>query len=199
MPRSISVVVAISVLAAGLVGCSHDTWNYRVVPDTQLARPNPLDTRGALILQEGQTVSKPTAPAGRQTVIMASWKHESSFYDQSVGRTLVIFLDGKPRPGQYWLTADNAVLLTYSAYSAPARERVNLSGSIRIEKVEGDGVVADIAVLDSTEIDSSNYLDRPWDPVNQQFPFRLRGTHKFAVTTTSDPVFEKAAVKWVTQ
>jgi hypothetical protein len=191
--KTIVAAAAIAISA----GCSHDSWSYRAVPDTNLSRPNQIDTRGALVLkQEAATAPK---PATRQTVLMASWQHESALYHHDVGRTLVIFLDAQPKPGQYWLTADNAVLLTYSAYSAPARERVNLSGSIRIDRVEGNSIIADVAVRDTNEIDSSEALDRPWDPMYQQFPFVLKGQHTFAVTTPSDPVFEKSAIKWVAQ
>jgi hypothetical protein len=132
-------------------------------------------------------------------VLVANWQHESSMYHHNVARTLVIFLDGQPRPGRYWLTPDNSVLLTYSSYTAPERERVNLAGSIRINEVHGDQIIADIAVRDTTDIDSSNFIERPFDPMNQIAPFVLYGTHTFAVTNPSDPLFERAAVRWIAQ
>jgi hypothetical protein len=195
MRTVIKAIVAAAVLA-GAAGCSHDTWSYRAVPDTNLSRPNQIDTRGALVLKAEGAI---TATASKQTVLMASWQHDSALYHHNVGRTLVVFLDGQPKPGQYWLTADNAVLLTYSAYSAPERERVNLTGSIRIDRIEGSSIIADVAVRDTTEIDSNEGVERPWDPMYRQFPFVLKGQHTFAVTTPADPVFEKSAVKWITQ
>jgi hypothetical protein len=195
MRVQIKAIVSAAIVA-GVAGCSHDTWSYRAVPDTNLSRPNQLDTRGALVLRSDGTT---TAAASKQTVLMASWQHDSAMYQHNVGRTLLIFIDGHPKPGQYWVTADNAVLLTYSAYTAPARERVNLAGSIRIDRIEGNSIIADVAVRDAAEIDSSEGLERWWDPMYRQFPFELQGKHTFAVTTPADPVFEKSAVKWVTQ
>ncbi|HSV16091.1 MAG TPA: hypothetical protein VLI90_17655 [Tepidisphaeraceae bacterium] len=190
-----TIVAAAAVVIAA--GCSRDTWSYRAVPDTNLSRPNPMATRGTLVLK-GDSGTE-AAPLSKQTVLMASWQHDSALYHHNVGRTLVIFIDGQPKPGQYWLTSENAVLLTYSAYSAPARERVNLAGSIRVDRVEGNRIVADVAVQETSEIDSSEFIDHPWDAMYTLPPFRLRGQHTFAVTTPADPIFEKSAVKWVAQ
>jgi hypothetical protein len=114
-----------------------------------------------------------------------------------MGQTLVIFLDGAPKPGEYWLNPDNAVLITYSAYSAPQRERVALVGSVTILQTGGPEIVAKLAVSDTTAIDTSLFLDRPWDPINRQWPYELKGIFKFGVTEPGDPLFAKSAVKWV--
>jgi hypothetical protein len=201
-----AAAAALLLLVAG--GCSHDTWSYRAVPDTNISRPNQLDTRGALLIRsDAQAAAAASAPGrsspddvttpGRRTVLVASWQHESTPYDGSMGRTLVIFLNGEPKPGQYWINADNAVLLSYSAYSTPTRERVNLEGSIKINHVDGKAVVAEVAVRDTTFVDSTNFLSRPWDPLNRTAPFLLKGQHTFALTTPNDPLFEQSAVKWV--
>ena len=209
--RKLGLAVGIGVI--GLGGCARDVWSYRAVPDINISRPNQIDTKGALVLKtepanapsafatpaEGSTrLADPSAPS-RRTVLVANWQHESAMYHHDVARTLVIFLDGQPRPGQYWLTPDNAVLLTFSAYSAPERVRVNLTGSIRIDQVHGNQIVADVAVRDTTEIDTSLFFERPFDPMYQIAPFVLYGTHTFAVTDPNDPLFAKAAVKWVAQ
>jgi hypothetical protein len=188
-------------------GC--DSWNYRAVPDITISRPDQLDNEGRLVLKvepDAATLQTPAmlqwlhdhpAAAAKRTVLMASRRHESPFYNQTMGQTLVIFLDGAPKPGEYWLTPDNAVLITYSAYSAPERERVALVGSVTIEKTDGRQIVAKLAVKDTTEIDTSLFVDHPYDPVNQQWPYEIRGTYTFQVTQPGDPLFEKSAVKWV--
>jgi hypothetical protein len=192
-----------------LAGCGHDTWSYRAVPDINISRPNELDSEGRLVLKlepEGTVRQTPELQqwlhehpeaAAKRTVLMASFQHDSEWYSYTHGRTLVIFLEGAPKLGQYWLNPDNAVLITYSAYSGPARERVALVGSVTIDQINGHDIVAKIACRDSTEIDTSLFLDQPWDPVNREEPFVLRGKFHFDITEPTDPVFEKSAVKWV--
>jgi hypothetical protein len=188
-------------------GC--DSWNYRAVPDITISRPDQLDNEGRLVLKvepDATAMQSPAmlqwlhehpAAAAKRTVLMVSRRHVSPFYNQTMGQTLVIFLDGAPKPGEYWLTPDNAVLITYSAYSAPQRERVALVGSVTIEQADSKQIVAKLAVLDTTEIDTSLFVDRPWDPVNRQWPYSIKGTYTFDVTQPGDPLFEKSAVKWV--
>jgi hypothetical protein len=198
------------VLFALLAGCAHDNWSYRAVPDITISRPDELDNEGRLVLKmepDAGSLQTPAmqqwlhehpAAAAKRTVLMASWRHESAFYSHSMGRTLVIFLDGAPKPGEYWINPDNAVLITYSAYSPPSRERVALVGSVTIDEVGGRQIVARLAVRDTTAIDTSLFLDHPWDPVNRTWPFTLRGKFTFDVTEPGDPLFEKSAIKWVT-
>jgi hypothetical protein len=194
-----------------LTGCGYDSWNYRAVPGVTISRPDLLDNEGRLVLKmeaDAGSLQSPEmlrwlhdhpAAAAKRTVLVASFRHESWFYSHTMGRTLVVFLDGAPKPGQIWLNPDNAVLITYSAYSAPSRERVALVGSVTIDKIDGKEIIARVAVRDTTEIDSSLFVDRPWDPINRTWPFTLRGTFTFDVTEPKDPLFEKSAVKWVTR
>src|SRR5260370_31320272 len=70
-----------------------------------------------------------------QTVLVVSVQRDFGRYDNSIGRSVVMFLDGLPTPGQYWMSSENSVLITYSAWSAPARSRVALNGSVKIVKV----------------------------------------------------------------
>ncbi len=205
-------LLMIGMLAALLSGCVRDSWTYQAVPDINIARPNQLDSQGVLVLKTRPEANsalpesvkqylKQTDPnfASRHTILVASYHHDAASYNTTMGRTLVIFLDGQPQVGQYWLNPDNAVLLSYSAYSAPARERVGLQGSIKIDEVNGNKIVAEVAVRDTTEIDSSNFLDRPFDPLNRAWPFRFWGKHTFAVTDPNDPTFDRSAVKFVNQ
>jgi hypothetical protein len=133
----------------------------------------------------------------KQTVLVASWTHNvMGTYQSECGRTLVVLLDGAPKPGRVWLTAENSMLINYSSYSAPSRQRIGLEGSIDILRVRGDEIDTEVAARDTTDIDSSQFMDRPWDTLNRQFPFKLTGRHTFAITTPDDPIFKTAGVKW---
>ena len=212
---------AVTILNAGLLsaaavfagaGCARDVWSYRAVPDVNIARPTQQDSEGVVVLEtepdEPPSSKVPTAVerwlrqtqptvASRRTVLMVSWKHETFYDDDSGGRTLLVFLTGAPKVGRVWLDPDNSVLLTYSGYSAPAHERVNLVGSINVKKVLGDRLVADVTCGDVSAPDSTAFLERPWDPTSRMWPFRLGGTYTFAYTTPADPLFKKSAVQWV--
>ncbi len=198
------------VLALLLCGC--DSWTYRAVPNVSLSYPNELGSEGPVVFQSSQPGLPPmtasiqqsildhaNAAPVNQTVLMATWKHDYGTYESSVRQTLVVRLDGDLKPGQYWISPENAVLITYSAYSAPSRQRIGLAGSIKVLQVNDNKIIADVAVRDTREIDSSDFLDQPWDPQYAIFPFSLTGTHTFAITSPTDPLFEKAGVKWVAQ
>jgi hypothetical protein len=195
-----------------LCGCVHDYWNYRAVPEMPVAVANSVGSEGPVMLKvepasPAAALPKPKqlwlqehAPsvATQQTVLVVTYQHDASLYGTSVGRTLVLMLDGPLKlDKQYWMTPDNAVLVSYSAYSAPTRERVGLEGSIKILKIDGRQITADIACRDVTDIDETEFVDQPWDPLYRQFPFFISGRRTFAVTTPSDPLFEKTGVKWV--
>ena len=204
----------IAVSSVSLVaGCTHDYWNYRAVPEVPVAVHNSVGSEGPVVLK----VEPPPpdldklSPAQKQwikehrplvalpqTVMVVTYQHDASLYGTSLGRTLVLTLDAPLKEGkQYWMTPDNAVLVSYSAYAAPTRERVGLEGSIKIIKIQGNQITADIACRDVTDIDETEFIDRPWDPLNRQFPFFISGRRTFAVTTPQDPLFDKTGVKWV--
>jgi hypothetical protein len=154
------------------------------------------------VTPSGEPVNKEAVVAAvesSQTVLMASEKKSLGNFSSSFARTVVLIIDGPPKPGQYWLTADNSVLITSSAWSAPARSRVNLVGSVKILEVHGNRIFADVAIRETTEGDTSEYLDHIYDPAYYQTQWLLQGKHTFEVTSTADPVFEKAAVHWVTE
>ena len=132
-----------------------------------------------------------------QTVLVASVQRDFGRYETSVGRTIVLFIDGDPAPGEYWLNADNSVLIGFSAYSAPARTRVGLTGSIKILSVNEGKVEADIAIHETTEADSTNWVEKPYDPINWQVPWTITGRHTFQMTTQDDPALKKAALQWM--
>jgi len=189
-----------------LAGCQ--SWTYRAVPNVNVSRPNELGSEGPLELKiepAGPVMSAADRKWVRdheigvpsmQTVLVASWQRDMGTYQSNCGRTLVILLDGPPKPGRVWLTAENSMLINYSSYSAPSRQRIGLEGSINILSVQGDKIYTEIAARDTTDIDSSQFMDRPWDTLNRQFPFKLTGRHTFAVTTPDDPLFKTAGVKW---
>jgi hypothetical protein len=139
-------------------------------------------------------------PNEKQTVLMAAqrktwwWQYSNSFR-----QTAVLIIDGPPKPGQYWLTADNSVLIKSSAFSAPARDRVALRGSIKILKVTDDSIIADVALHDVTESDSSELINHLYDQAYYQTPWEIRQKCVFKITRPSDPEFEKAAVHWVAE
>ena len=132
-----------------------------------------------------------------QTILVASVQRDLGKYDTSVGRTIVLFIDGDPAPGEYWLNADNSVLIGFSAYSAPARTRVGLSGSIKILNVKDGKVEADIAIRETTEADSTLWVEKPYDPMNWQVPWVITGRRTFQMTTQDDPALKKAALQWM--
>jgi hypothetical protein len=133
-----------------------------------------------------------------QTVLVVSVQRDFGKYDNSIGRSVVMFLDGPPTPGQYWMNADNSVLITYSAWSAPARSRVALDGSVKILRVTERQVIADVAFRENSESDSTEWVAHMEDPVYWQAPWIVTRRCVFQMTTTDDPAWGKAAVKWVT-
>lgn len=203
-------LLPLAVLTASLTGCVHSGWSYKAVPDITMSRADDPAATGPVLLRTEGALQTPASlppskidsqfrPAARQTVLVAQYRQDLGAYDTTLGKTLIVCLDGAPKPGEYWLTPDNTVLVTYSSYSAPSRERVNLVGSIKILKITGDHITADCAVRDTTEGDSSIFVDRPYDPVATQFPFMLTGVHDFTITTPSDPTFDQASLRWVTR
>lgn len=207
--RTFKLLLPVLGLFAG--GCVHDQWDYRVVQNVNISQPNQLGSDGPVELK-----IQPPGPklpddvqawqqehlvnmSSRQTVLVASWQHDVGPYRTSVGRTLVLMMDGPPKPGQYWITPDNAVLVSYSGYSAPSKERVGLEGSFKIVDVKGKMVTAELSVRDTNDVDSSEFIDEPWDHLHWKPPFAISGRRTFAVTTPSDPVFEKTGVKWIVQ
>jgi hypothetical protein len=168
------------------------------VPDVILAKPQSLASEGPLRLKTEappENVDPSTAPPQRQTVLLAVYTHDSGTYRSSVGQTLVVTLDAPVKPGTYWLTPDNAVLLTYSAYSSPMRERVQLHGSIKVERITSSGVVAKVAVQQVVDVEATGFIEHPYDPAYQQFPFQISGGRTFEFTTPDDPSMG-VAVKW---
>jgi hypothetical protein len=197
----------IGISALLLAGCQ--SWTYRAVPNVNVSRPNELGSEGPLELKiepDGPAMSSADRKwirdheigvPSKQTVLVASWTHNvMGTYQSECGRTLVVLLDGAPKPGRIWLTAENSMLINYSSYSAPSRQRIGLEGSIDILRVHGDEIDTEVAARDTTDIDSSQFMDRPWDTLNRQFPFKLTGRHTFAITTPDDPIFKTAGVKW---
>lgn len=145
----------------------------------------------------GNLAPAPVETRKPQTVLMASVRRDFGRYETSVGRTVVLFIDGDPTPGEYWLNPDNSVLIGFSAYSAPARTRVGLTGSIKIISVKDGNVEADIAIHETTEADSTLWVERPYDPMNWQAPWTVTGRHVFQMTTQDDPALRKAALQWI--
>ncbi len=203
--RHINCLLGISALF--LVGCQ--SWTYKAVPNVNVSRPNELGSEGPLVLKvepagpvmsaaERQWINDhQIGVASVQTVLIAAWTHNvMGTYQSDCGRTLVVLLNGAPKPGRIWLTPENSMLINYSSYSNPSRQRIGLEGSINILSVNGDKIETEVAARDTTEIDSSQFMDRPWDTLNRQFPFVLTGKHTFAVTTPNDPTFKAAGVKW---
>jgi hypothetical protein len=137
-------------------------------------------------------------PQIKQTVLMISEHKNWGDYGSSFGRTVVLIIDGPLKPGQYWLTPENSVLIMYSSQSAPARTRVGLAGSVKVLSVHDDQIVADVAVRQTFDTDSGDFMDHYQDPTVWQIPWLIEGKHTFVVTKPSDPAFEKSAVRWVT-
>jgi hypothetical protein len=131
-----------------------------------------------------------------QTVLVVAMQRDFGRYDNSIGRSVVMFLDGPPAPGQYWMNPDNSVLITYSAWSAPARSRVALDGSVKILRVTEGQIVADVAFRENTESDSTEWVAHLHDPVYWQAPWVVTRRCVFRMTTTDDPAWGKAAVRW---
>ena len=131
-----------------------------------------------------------------QTVLVLNQQKDFGSYDKTLGRSVVLFIDGAPGTGEYWLNADNSVLISYSAYTPPARTRVGLVGSVKIIETKGDRIVADVAIRETTEADTSTWVEKPYDPQVWQTPWIVTGRHEFQITTPEDPTLRKAAVLW---
>jgi hypothetical protein len=137
-------------------------------------------------------------PALKQTVLMINQKKKWGNYDSSFGQTVVLILDGPVKPGQYWLTPSNSVLIRYSSATPPARTRVGLAGSVKVLSVEGDKIVADVSVRQTFDTDSGDFMATYYDPTVWQMPWVISGKHTFVVTKTNDPAFDQAQVRWIT-
>ena len=153
--------------------------------------------RSAITVVGGSVSSVATEAHKPQTVLVASVRRDWGSYDRSIGRTVVLFIDGTPAPGEYWLNADNSVLITYSAYTAPARTRVGLNGSLKIISMNDKEIVADVAFRETSEADSTVLAEHPYDPAAWQIPWVVIGRRTFQITTQDDPSLKKAAVQWV--
>lgn len=183
-------------MGAMVCGCADTHWDYRAVPSVHMLKKGEPGDTGPLEL----AVAKPAHHSEvlpERTVLLASMRSEGVGYPSSVYRTVVVMLHGAPKPGKVWLDSENAVLLTYSNWSAPAHQSVTLAGSVDVISVTPNEVVADVAIKDSGEFNQTAWVDRWWDPVSVLPPLTLVGRHTFQVTTQNDPIFEKAAVKWV--
>jgi hypothetical protein len=119
-------------------------------------------------------------------------------YGTSYGQTVVLIIDGAVKPGQYWLTPENSVLIRFSSMSPPARSRVGLAGSVKVLSVTGDKIVAAVAIRQTFDTDSGDFMDHYQDPTVWQTPWLIEGKHTFVVTKPGDPAFEKSQVHWVT-
>jgi hypothetical protein len=198
--RSLAAVFAIWLLSSG---CAQMKWEYVAVPDVRVTQHEDPGTMGPLVLTVANDAqsSKQKKETGKEvkprTVLMATTDASMGDYSSQVHRTFLLFLDGAPKPGKIWFDTDNSVLITYSAWSAPDRTRVGLTGSVNIVSVNGNEVVADVALRDTSEVDQYQWVDRSWDPGIWQWPTVLTGRHVFRITAPEDPIFEKAAVKWV--
>lgn len=156
---------------------------------------------GSVATPSGEITNRNATPAvaPTQTVLMASEVRSWGFYSSHLNQTMVLILDGPPRLGEFWLTPDNSELIISSAYSAPARSRVNLVGSVKILKIDGNRILADVAIRKTTEADSGEMMERLYDPAVYWNPWLICGKHTFEVTSPGDPAFEKAQVHWVTE
>jgi len=134
----------------------------------------------------------------KQTVLMISEHKKWGDYGTSFGRTVVLIIDGPVKPGQYWLTPENSVLIMYSSQSAPARTRVGLAGSVKVLSVQDDKIVADVSVRQTFDTDSGDFMDHYQDPTVWQTPWLIESRHTFMVTKPGDPAFENSQVHWVT-
>lgn len=143
------------------------------------------------------TAAPPKEENPPQTVLVGNVVKDFGERGSMVSRTFVLAIDGSPRPGTYWMTSDNSVLVTYSAWSPPSRSRVAITGSVEILKIEGDKIYTHVALRETAEGDSTEWVAHIYDPKYWQTPWTLNGKHVFTVTTKNDPVFDRAGVHWV--
>jgi hypothetical protein len=144
------------------------------------------------------TTAKPaTEPEPPQTILVGNVYRDWGGRGSSVGRTFVLFIDGPPRPGTFWMNSENSMLINYSAYTAPFRSRVSLAGSVEILKVNGNKIEAHVAFHELVEGDSYEWVTHVLDPLYWQSPWIINGRHTFIMTGKDDPAFRKAAVQWV--
>ena len=54
----------------------------------------------------------------------------------------------------------------------------------------------DIAIHETTEADSTLWVEKPYDPMNWQVPWVITGRHTFQLTNQDDPALKKAALVW---
>jgi hypothetical protein len=141
----------------------------------------------------------PAKPPPPKSLLVGSVEKSFGDHGSTVVRTFVLMLDGEPHPGTYWLTPDNSVLITYSYWSPPSRTRIGLTGSVKIRSVSGNKIEADVALRETTEADSAEFVSdfHYLDPAYYQTPWVINGRHTFLITSKEDPAFEKAAVHWV--
>ena len=144
----------------------------------------------------GHQTSAPVKKPMPQTVLVASVRREVGTYAASRGRTMIIFLDGKPTPGEYWLNEENSVMINFSSITAPSRSRGALQGSIRIVRADEKSVVADIAIHDKTSEDYAEFNEKPFDPLQWQMPWNMIGRQEFKITSSEDPALKNAQVVW---
>jgi hypothetical protein len=141
----------------------------------------------------------PAKPPPPKSLLVGSVEKSFGDHGSTVIRTFVLMIDGEPRPGTYWLTPDNSVLITYSYWSPPSRTRIGLTGSVKILGINGNKIDADVALRETTEADSAEFVSdyHYLDPAYYQTPWVINGRHSFLITNKDDPAFEKAAVHWV--
>jgi hypothetical protein len=154
--------------------------------------------RGRVTAEAGTATSPPATEAVLpQTVLMGNVRRDWGDHGSSVGRTFVLFIDGPPQVGDYWMNSDNSVLISYSAWSAPARTHIGLNGSVKILAVRGDKIDAYVALRETTESDTTEWVTHYWDPNYYQWPWIINGRHTFQITSSADPAFQKAAIRWI--
>jgi hypothetical protein len=155
--------------------------------------------RGHVAAVEAGTATAPPATGAvqTQTVLMGNVRRDWGDHGSSVGRTFVLFIDGPPQVGDYWMNSDNSLLITYSAWSEPARTHIGLNGSVKILAVHGDKIDAYVALRETTESDTTEWVGHYWDPNYWQWPWIINGRHTFQITSSSDPAFQKAAIRWI--
>src|SRR5205807_7812286 len=88
----------------------------------------------------------PAKPAPPKSLLVGSVSKSFGDRGSTVVRTFVLMLDGAPRPGTFWLTPDNSVLITYSSWSPPSRTRIGLTGSVQILSVDGNKIDTQITL-----------------------------------------------------
>ncbi len=136
-------------------------------------------------------------PEAPQTVLVGNVYRDFGERGSSVSRTFVLFIDGAPKPGTYWMTNANSVLITYSAFTPPHRSRVAMVGSVKIIKVDGNKIDAHVSLRETEESDSYEWVTHYMDPAYWQAPWIVNGRHTFMITGKDDPALRKAAVEWV--